>query len=175
MRLWVIWAVLCCGATHAWASELVLSRVYVSERYEKATWSGRFADFGGAAWDVSRFYEVKNRTWTAKSEWLDQMGYFGQWWVVHRVSLDSGVKTPAQSITPHFKYGLGVMRLGHQSGYVVMLDGLVQSGAKNREAICVDGFEREYHCGSGLPWSMYRPKDHFRETVSVELRYVRRF
>lgn len=175
MRHLALGLVLVCATLHAMASELTLSRVYVSERYDKASWSGQFADLGGAAWNLSEFYEVKNRTWTAKGEWLGSMSYFGDWWWVHRLSLDSGIKTPAQSITPHFAYGMGVMRLGHQSGYVVMLDGLVQTGAKNQEAICVDDFRREYHCGSGLPWSMYRPKEHFRDAVRVEFRYVRRF
>lgn len=175
MRRWVLVLVLVCATQLAMASELMLSRLYVSERYEKATWSGQFADLAGAAWNLSEFYEAKNTTWTAKAEWLGSMNYFGDWWWVHRVSLDSGVKTRAQSISPHFKYGMGVMRLGNRSGYVLILDGMLQTGAKNREAICVDGFSREYHCGSGLPWSMYRPKAHLREAVSVELRYVRSF
>lgn len=161
--------------TEAAAYEVSINRLFLTDRYYKSTWSGQFQDFSGTSWNLSGFYEVQNITWTFKSEFIQPINYFGDLFILHRIGLDSGVKTKAQSISPHLKYGLGFMRARRKSGLLIIFDGIIQSGAKNSESVCFDQFEREYHCGSSLPWSMYDMKNDFKDGASVKVQYIRSF
>lgn len=162
-------------ASEAIAYDLSLNKLFLTDKYFKSTWNGHFQDFSGSSWNLSSFYEAKNITWTFKSEFIQPIGYFGDTFLLHRIGLDSGIKTPAQSISPHFKYGLGFLHVRHKSGLMFVVDGLIQSGAKNSESVCVDQFDREYHCGTALPWSMYNKKDNYKDGLSFKLQYIRRF
>lgn len=162
-------------ASEASAYQISLNRIFLTDQYYKSTWEGQFQDFSGSSWNQSSFYEVQNVTWTLKTEFIQPIYFLGDFFLLHRLDIDSGVKTPAQSITSHLKYGIGFIYLWGNSGVSMNFDGVIQSGARNRESICIDDFDREFHCGNGLPWSMYRKQENYKDDLFFRIQYIRRF
>jgi len=66
--------------------------------------------------------------------------------------IDLGYKSRLYSVDPVIEFGVLVVNVKENRTFEFGLDNLIKIGGKVSERPCVDSFNREFHCGTGLPW-----------------------
>lgn len=146
-------------------------------------WTGRFVDFAGNHWDVSRFYEAKYQIISGnvvigqaidrkqESKKSETVIFF-----LHRIDFDTGFKSALYEAQPFISWSpTGIVSLNEHLSLAVGVQNLFSLGGHTRESPCFDDFRREFHCGTGLPWSDYpNKKTRFSpaKKLQVSIRYV---
>ena len=125
---------------------------YSSHFYE-VPYTGHFTAVNGSNFDASQYYKSQrtelhlsgftavflNETWTLKFDWTFDQGFYSDLYQV-RSSLKSNV-TFIKTLE-NIEIELGLQN-------AIFMGGSVQ------EKACIDTLQREFHCGTGLPWSDY--------------------
>ena len=113
-------------------------------------WSGRFDDYSGKSWDVASYYEPMNTvfyisgSFTVISE---------KWAVSPTFYADSGYRSSLLKAEPMLNVGLTLSFNLTSRTTISFLDNSVYSHfGEVSEKPCYDGFDRRYHCGTGLAW-----------------------
>ena len=115
-------------------------------------WSGLFVDYSGRAWDTSHLYRNKRAHLNLEASVLQKLSDRVLW--MHGFTVDNGYKSPLFEMTPEFGYHPSLIFVPNRSTTLsIHLFGFFRSGGASVERPCVDGFDREFHCGTGLPWS----------------------
>lgn len=136
-----------------------------SDYSQSEVWTGHFVAPNGKLFDVSHLYKSKRQTFNLS-------GYFLLGKSNARTSFlipfkyDNGFSAPLYSAKERLDIGLILnrridTRLSVNFG---VLD-LSSLGGEITENPCVDGFNREFHCGSGLPWVDYSPHAHTKTSM----------
>ena len=125
----------------------------VSSHFYKVPYTGYFTAVNGSFFNASQYYKSQrtelhlsgitaiflNETWTLKFDWTFDQGFYSDLYQVGS-SLKSNI-TFIKSLEN------AKMELGLQNA--IFMGGSVQ------EKACIDTLQREFHCGTGLPWSDY--------------------
>lgn len=121
----------------------------------KMPYSGAFQALNGVNYDVSNYYVSKNlelnisgftafffsNDWTVKLDWTLDNGYNSDLYKVQASLLGS--------IHLIKSYQNQKINLGLHNAFLI--------GGHVSERACVDELAREFHCGTGLPWTDYVP------------------
>ena len=124
-----------------------------SSHFYKVPYTGHFTAVNGSYFDASQYYKSQrvelnisgftavflNEAWTLKFDWTFDQGFYSDLYQVGS-SLKSNV-TFIKSLE-NAKIELGLQN-------AILMGGSVQENA------CIDTLKREFHCGTGLPWSDY--------------------
>ena len=117
-------------------------------------YSGHFKAANGEAFDASQYYKPLRSElnvsgllavflsdgYTLKLDWLVDLGYHSDLYIV-QPSVLSGLSVIKSSDKLKIKFGI---------------QNLFFIGGKVSKNSCVDELQREFHCGTGQPWSDYR-------------------
>lgn len=142
-------------AGNLWVQQIVsqIDYLYAQDRHTTSyVWSGRFSALNGDQYDVTHFYVSKRPQFNMRTAYTfketDRL----------RLSVplhyDNGYKAALYEAAPFIGGGLiGQWRYRKNLILGMQLHDVLQLGGKLRERPCHDGFERAFHCGTGLPWS----------------------
>lgn len=149
----------------------------------RGVWSGRFVDFAGNQWDVSRYYKPKYQIIRGNvifGQAIDQKQESKKSEAVifflHRIDFDTGFKSALYQAQPFISWSpTGIVSLNERLSLAVGFQNLFSLGGHTKESPCFDDFRREFHCGTGIPWSDY-PYKKTRYSPSkglqISVRYV---
>ena len=117
-------------------------------------YSGLFMAANGKVFDASKYYKPLRPElnisgllavflldgYTLKFNWLVDLGYYSDLYIVH----------------PSVLAGLSAIKSDDYRKIEFGIQNLFFIGGKVSENSCVDELQREFHCGTGQPWSDYR-------------------
>ena len=134
-----------------------LSKLELYNKYLGEDYSGRFKDLSGVEWVTEDLYKnIKN----IKLSGLLSFDYFdGK--IVHTLhsSFDFGKSSAALKAKPILALGYGrTFYLKDQLILKWAVENVIQLGGKVQQIACKDDFQREFHCGTAIPWTSYKPK-----------------
>lgn len=136
-------------------------------------WSGLFTDYSGRTWDTSHLYRNEREHLNLKASVLQKISNRVLW--MHGFTFDNGYKSALFEMTPEFGYHPSLIFVPNKSTTLsIHLFGFFRTGGVSGERPCVDGFDREFHCGTGLPWSD-SPKFHIKTRRNTAATFSARF
>lgn len=135
----------------AWVSKI--DYLQAEDRHSVSrVWSGYFKALNGDAYDVSHMYRSKRPQFNLRT------AYTVKETPRLRLSLplhyDQGYRADLYEATPYLGLGfIGQWAAGENLVLGLHIHDGLQSGGKITEHPCHDGFQRAFHCGTGLPWT----------------------
>lgn len=136
-----------------------------------SVWSGHFTAIDGSQWDASEYYEPKNLLFSLEGTLAldinNQSAFILPFLVDAGYESDLYVKSPSIILGGGYVYSNGRLTISS------VVTSLLAIGGNVSESPCVDSLSREFHCGSGLPWSDYVTSNRVPESlVSLRFNYV---
>jgi hypothetical protein len=123
-------------------------------------WDGRFNAINGDAHNVAHFYRAKGPQFNMRT--AVKLHETPRLRLTLPLQIDHGYKADLYRARPYL--GLGLVAQWAASERLVLglhLHDALQIGGEVRESPCHDSFRRQFHCGTGLPWSDAGP--HLRQ------------
>lgn len=135
-------------------------------------WDGQFRALDGSRFDTSEFYESSQTTFSAVGVLAYSITH--QLTALMPFTADAGYQSQLYQAAPGLELGLGV--LWSEANWSLGLIGhsLTRVGGRVTEQACKDRFDRQFHCGTGLPWTDYQirqPTLDRSATLSFQLRF----
>lgn len=124
-------------------------------------WSGRFNAINGDPYDMAHFYRAKRPQFNVQA--AIKLRETPRLRLSLPVQMDNGYAADLYRARPYL--GLGLVAQWAATERLVLgfhLHDALQIGGTVRESPCHDGFRRQFHCGTGLPWSDAGP--HLRQS-----------
>ena len=136
-----------------------------SDYTQSDVWTGNFVALNGKSFDVSHLYESERQTFNVSGYFLFGESNAKTSFLIP-FKYDNGFSAPLYSAKNRLDVGLVInhridTKLSMNFGVIE----LYSLGGKITENPCLDGFDREFHCGSGLPWVDYRPQAHTKTST----------
>lgn len=114
-------------------------------------YSGHFNALNGDYHDASEYYKSERLELNISGLLLIAMSPSTTlrlpWFV------DLGYKSRLYSVDPLIEFGVHVVNIKGNRTFEFGLDNLVKIGGEVSEQPCVDSLYREFHCGTGVPWT----------------------
>ena len=124
-----------------------------SSHFYKVPYTGHFTAVNGSYFNASRYYKSQrtelhisgftavflNETWTLKFDW----------------TFDQGFYSDLYQFEPSLKSNITFIKSLENSKMELGLQNAIFIGGSVQEKACIDILKREFHCGTGLPWSDY--------------------
>lgn len=127
-------------------------------------WSGRFTAMNGDAHDMAHFYRAKRQQFNVQAAIKLHEG--PRLRIALPLHMDNGYRADLYQAEPYFGGGLIVQWAKNERvTWGLHIHDALQIGGGVRESPCHDGFRRQFHCGTGLPWSDAGP--HLRQSNVV--------
>lgn len=147
-----------------------------SEHRHSVAWSGVFKSLDGNVHDASRYF--KSKRIEGYVEGTFEYTLTNQLSIVLPFEVDLGYHSVLYKAEPSLALGLGFAVAGETWAITTSIDRAFSFGGNIVETPCVDSLEREFHCGTGIPWSDYevlKPKTHYSPDNFFKATFVRRF
>ena len=146
-------------------------------------WRGKFKGLNGQLYDASDFYQSSHSSFSARAILSKTVNLPG---VPHPISwllpisVDAGYEAKLYQAAPFVSFGLGAAaKLAPQTVLSLRMDNAFRMGGDINEQPCYDGFQRQYHCGTGFAWSDYQRLAKDRRAAfslpTFQIEYIRRF
>lgn len=145
-------------STELCASEtVVISDVFVVSSHRATNvWTGKFTAYDGTQFDVSHYYNSEAPELSASfniSKYItDQITLFSP------VFIDAGYQSHLYTVNPLLTAGIGLVMAQQSSQISFYATNLFQYGGAVSETSCYDWLNRDFHCGTGIPWTDYQQK-----------------
>ena len=113
-------------------------------------WHGRFVALNGKAFDASEFYKP-----TYQGFFLDGIltyGLGGHGVLAVPFLFDAGYRSALFVAEPLLSLGFGYTRSLENFGFYIGSRHALKIGGAIEEKPCIDDFNREFHCGTGMAW-----------------------
>lgn len=114
-------------------------------------YSGHFQAINGDYHDASEYYKSERLELNASGllliSWSPSTTLKMPWFI------DLGYKSRLYNVDPVIEFGVFVVNIKENRTLEFGLDNLIKIGGKVSEQPCVDSFYREFHCGTGVPWT----------------------
>jgi hypothetical protein len=152
-------------AAHSEISQFVMYPT--SAKYTHAyslPYSGRFTAINGDKFDASEYFKSSNLELSISG--FSAIFFENNLSIKLNWLLDIGYNSALYNVQPSLLGGVGLIKSNPGSKFEIVLNNLFFLGGELSERACVDVLEREFHCGSGLPWSDYVP---YEITPDVEV------
>ena len=135
-------------------------------------WDGQFRALDGSLFDTSQFYEASETTFSAAGVFAYSIT--PQLTALMPFIADAGHESQLYQAAPGLELGLGV--LWSEASWSLGLVGrsLTRVGGRVSEQACKDSINRQFHCGTGLPWTDYQirqPTLNRSATLSFQFRF----
>ena len=132
---------------------------------QSEVWTGNFVAPNGKSFDVSHLYKSERQTFNLSGYFLFGKSSAKTSFLIP-FKYDNGFSAPLYSAKNRLDFGLVINRkIDTKLSMTFGVIELYSLGGKITENPCLDGFDREFHCGSGLPWVDYRPQAHAKTTT----------
>ena len=118
-------------------------------------WSGNFIAPNGKKFQLGDFYKSKNIELNLKTNLVYKLNSS---LIVIPIKFDNGYKSDLLNVSPIYSMGLIISKKIKNFNILVGVDNLIKLGGKINEQPCFDEFKREFHCGTGKPWTDYQGK-----------------
>ena len=127
---------------------------YGSNSYSQSQlWSGNFIAPNGQKFLFGNFYKSKNIQLNLKTKLLFE---FNENFLIIPLSFGNGYKSDLFNTTQMYSIGLIIGKKFNHFNFLLGIDNALVKGGKIKEKPCVDKFNREFHCRTGLPWTDYK-------------------
>ena len=135
-------------------------------------WDGQFRALDGSRYDTSAFYESSRPTFSAAGVFAYSIT--PRLTALMPFTADAGYQSLLYQAAPGLELGLGV--LWSEANWSLGLVGrsLTRVGGRVTEQACQDSINRQFHCGTGLPWTDYQTRQPTLDrsaTLSFQLRF----
>lgn len=127
-------------------------------------YSGRFTAINGDQFDTSEYFESSNLELSISG--FSAIFFENNLSIKLNWLLDNGYNSVLYNVQPSLLGSVGLIKSNPGSKFEIVLNNLFFLGGEVSERACVDVLEREFHCGSGLPWVDYVP---YEITPDVEV------
>ena len=172
MRTWLGLLALLLLATPARA-DIKLAQLSADQNHRMSeVWDGQFRALDGSRYDTSAFYESRKTTFSAAGVFAYSIT--PQLTALMPFAADAGYRSQLYQAAPGLELGLGL--LWSEANWNVGLIGrsLTRLGGRMTEQACKDSINRQFHCGTGLPWTDYQirqPTLNRSATLSFQFRF----
>ena len=136
------------------SAETYLKIFSLSNDYSQSkVWSGVFTAPNGKTFDTSNYYRNTRNEFHVNGE-LFLINLKTKYTISIPFYYDNGYQSSLFNAQERFDLGLSLSgMLSDNFIYGVSTSSLLSYGGEVREYPCVDSFQREFHCGTGLPWT----------------------
>lgn len=158
---------------NGWKLEKLDGAAYFSQ---SEVWQGRFVALNGEAFDVSEFYAPKYQGFFLDGILTYRLAEHGEF--VIPFLFDAGYRSALFVAEPLLSLGFGYTRSLENFGFYVGSRHALKIGGAIKEKPCVDDFNREFHCGTGMPWVDARQNGILKKSSiqgSIEFRIAYKF
>ena len=136
-----------------------------SDYTQSVVWTGSFVAPNGKLFDVSHLYKSERQTFNLSGYFLFGKSRSKTIFLIP-FKYDNGFSAPLYSAKKRLDIGVILnRRINTRVSMNFGVFDLYSLGGKITENPCLDMFNREFHCGSGLPWVDYRPQAHVKTTT----------
>lgn len=118
-------------------------------------YSGRFTAINGDEFDASEYFISSNLELSISG--FSAIFFENNFSVKLNWLLDNGYNSALYNVKPSLLGSVGLIKSNPGLKFEIFVNNLFFLGGEVSERACVDALEREFHCGSGLPWSDYVP------------------
>ena len=126
-----------------------------SNHYYGLPYSGYFTAVNGTDFNASEYYQSQktefhisgiaalflNEDWSLKLDWTFDNGYYSDLY----------------EVDPSFLSKITLIKSSEDKKVELSINNALRLGGNVTEKACVDTLKRDFHCGTGLPWSDYQP------------------
>ena len=117
-------------------------------------YTGHFKAINGNSFDVSEYYQPANTEFNISGVIL----LFLDNGTTIRIDghFDNGFRSALYEVDQSLSFGLNITKTFENKHLNLGISNLLLFGASVKERACVDDLQRDFHCGTGLPWSDYK-------------------
>jgi len=155
------------------ASGFVISNLEGSSSHvQSSVWTGRPLGLNGKRYDFTDLYASKRFEFNVSG--LAHFAVNDKAVISLPFSLDAGYDSDLLSTEPSILLGFGITKNWSNHSVSFMSQNILRIGGKVRERPCYDSFDREFHCGTALPWSDIAPflsRNKANQSFSFRYRY----
>lgn len=119
-----------------------------------SVYSGYFTALDGSQHDASSFYKSKRFEFFTSG--LASCGVNENLNILIPFAFDAGYQSDLFVSQPSFILGFGAIYTSRRWDVSGVFQNLLSIGGKVTEKSCVDSLDRDFHCGTGIPWSDYQ-------------------
>lgn len=119
-----------------------------------SVYTGLFTAIDGSQHDASKFYKSKQfEFFTTGLVTYDLNANLN---LLFPFTLDAGYKSDLFVSQPSLILGIGAIYKTSRWSVSGLFQNLLPIGGRVTEKSCVDSLDRDFHCGTGIPWSDYQ-------------------
>lgn len=160
----------------------VLSFSAQSEHAGSKVWSGNFTALNQRNYDASGFYTPNNQPFSAKMIFAkadNRLENKRVTWLLP-IALDAGYRAQLYQAAPLFSLGMGAaIALPGRAMVSVRAENIMRLGGAISERPCYDSYRRQFHCGTGMAWTVYTQHGEDRRDgialPALKIKFVKRF
>ena len=117
-------------------------------------WDGNFTAPNGDKFHLGNYYKSQNTEINLKTNILYKMNSN---LLIFPVNFDNGYKSNLLEVKPIYSMGFLISKELENLKLIFGFNNAFKIGGSIKEKPCYDKFDREFHCGTGQPWSDYKP------------------
>lgn len=139
-------------AAQSGSADVLLLSIEGHSGYSRtAVWTGNFLDYTGRQWDLSHLYANHQISVSMNISVLQQI--MPNLYLTHNIYGDTGFTSEALKVKSLFGYNPSFTYFAYDDFSITLsLQGFLNIGGDMKEHPCLDDFDRQYHCGTGIPW-----------------------
>ena len=124
-----------------------------SNKYSQSlVWNGNFISPNGKRFNLGHFYKSKNFELNLKTHFLYKLNSSI---LIIPINFDNGYSSDLLNVSPVYSMGFIMSKNIKNINFLFGIDNALRIGGNIKEYPCYDKFKREFHCGTGVPWTDY--------------------
>ena len=158
-------------SSFSFSDSIEFSGVYIEGTHKITTpYSGLFVAPNNEQYDMSKFYEPTGLLLHGRLVASKSFANVGTIYVP--IFFDVGYNSILYTAKPFISLGVSFkVSLSDTTSMLMQASNIVQIGGNVSEHPCIDGFNRDFHCGTGRPWGDQPAlKSSLPSTVSINIR-----
>jgi hypothetical protein len=116
-------------------------------------WTGKFTALDGNQFDASQYYQSESNELTVKGS--VEFNFENNFSSLVFFRFDNGYRSRLYNVKPFGSFGGGLIFTKNNIGFSLVVKDFLQIGGELDEKSCYDRLDRDFHCGTGLPWTDY--------------------
>jgi len=126
-----------------------------SNHFYGIPYSGYFTAINGTHFNASQYYESQKTEFHLSG--LAAIFINVEWSIKLDWTFDNGFYSDLYQVDPSFLSKITLIRSHEKNTFEFSINNALWLGGNITEKACIDTLNRNFHCGTGLPWSDYQP------------------
>ena len=143
-----------------------------SNKYSQSlVWDGNFIAPNGKRFNLGHFYQSKNFELNLKTRFLYKLNSSI---LIIPINFDNGYSSDLLNVSPIYSIGFIMSKNIKNINFLFGIDNALRIGGNIKENPCYDKFKREFHCGTGVPWTDYNRenlKNFYQDRLIFNMSY----